>query len=451
MRDVPWEDIFNLGASAAASEFCEWVQAGIDVYIPHRKYQVKPHSSPWFSAACAAAIVQRNHFFRLYQRYKSDSKVKFRQASNSCKRVLEAAKLSYANKTKESISSQKRGSRDFWRIANSVLNKVKSAIPRLFSGPEVLSSASDKAKLFAENLSMNSNFDGSGISLPVFPSRTNLKLHNISVTPKMVRNVVMNLDLSKASGPDCIPVVVLKNCDPELSYILGELFNKCLKECCFPDCWKVSSVVTVFKNVGERSTAKNYRPVSLLPVVSKVFEKLLNNRIVNDLEKCGLFPDFQYCFRSSRSTADLLTVVSDRIARAFNSSGATRTVALDISKAFDRVWHSGLLHKLTSYGISGQIFGLISSFPSNRRLRVVLDGKASQEYPVNVGVHQGAILGPTLFLLYINDLPDDVICDIAIYADDTTLYSKCNLASDLWQQLELAAELESDLRDTGLG
>ena len=147
----------------------------------------------------------------------------------------------------------------------------------------------------------------------------------------MVRKIVMNLDLSKASSPDCIPVVVLKNCEPELSYILAELFNKCLKESCFPDCWKVSSVVPVFKNVGERSTAKNYRPVSLLSVVSKVFEKLVNNKIVDHLENCGLFSDFQYGFRSS---------------------------------------------------------------------------------------------------------------------DDTTLYSKCDRASDLWQQLELASELESDLRDT---
>ena len=147
----------------------------------------------------------------------------------------------------------------------------------------------------------------------------------------------------------------------------------------------------------------------------------------------------QYDFTSSRSTADLLTVVSDRIARAFNRSGATRAVALDISKAFDRVWHAGLLHKLQSYGISGQIFGLISSFLSNRRLRVVLDGKSSQEYPVNAGVPEGSILGPTLFLLYINDLPDDV--NIAICADDTSLYSKCDQACDLWQQLELASEL----------
>ena len=125
----------------------------------------------------------------------------------------------------------------------------------------MLSSASDKAKLFAENFSKNSNLDDSGISLPVFPSRTNLKLHNISVTPKMVRKVVMNLDLSKVSGPDCIPVVVLKNCEPELSYILA----------------------------GESSTAKNYRPVDLLSLVSKIFEKLLNNRIFDHVEICGIF------------------------------------------------------------------------------------------------------------------------------------------------------------------
>ena len=119
----------------------------------------------------------------------------------------------------------------------------------------------------------------------------------------------MNLHSSKVSGPDCVPVVVLKNCEPELSYILAKLFNNCLKEPCFPDCWKVSLLVPVFKNVGERSTAKNYRPVSLLSVVSKVFS------------------DFQYGFRSSRSTADLLT---DRITRAFNRSGTTQAVALDI-------------------------------------------------------------------------------------------------------------------------
>ena len=112
-------------------------------------------------------------------------------------------------------------------------------------------------------------------------------------------------------------------------------------------------------------------------------------------------------------------------------SGANRTVALDLSKTSNRVWHAGLLHKLKSYGISGQVFGLISTFLRNRQLRVVLDEKFLQEYPVHVVVPQGFLLGPTLFLPYMNDLPDDIICNITTYDDDTTFYSKCDQASDL--------------------
>ena len=149
-------------------------------------------------------------------------------------------------------------------------------------------------------------------------------------------------------------------------------------------------MVPVYKNVEQRTIAKNYHPVSLLSVVIKVFEKYVNNRIVEHLEKCRHFSDFQYGFKSSRSIADLQTVVSNRIVGAFNRSGATRAVALDVSEAFNRVWHTGLFHKLVYYRISGQIFGLISSFLSNRRLQV------------NAGVPQGSILGLTLFLLYIN-------------------------------------------------
>ena len=230
LRDVPWEDIFKLSVSAAASDFCEWVQVGIDVYIPHRRYQVKPHSSPWFSAACAAAIVHRNNFFCLYQQSKSsESKVKLRQISNRCEGVLEAAKLACATKIKSESTSQKRGSWDFWRIANSFLNKGKSAITPLFNAPEVLYSASNETKLFAKNVSKNSNLDDPGcISLSVFRSRNNVKLHNISITHKMVKKFITNLDSSKAYGPDGIAaVVVLKNCEPELSYILAELLNMC--------------------------------------------------------------------------------------------------------------------------------------------------------------------------------------------------------------------------------
>ena len=123
-------------------------------------------------------------------------------------------------------------------------------------------------------------------------------------------------------------------------------------------------------------------------------------------------------------------------------------MTLGISKIFDRVNHTGLLHKLKSEFQAGYLVLAISFFLRNTQLRVVLDGKSLQEYPANSGASQGSILGPTLFLLYINDLPDDFICNIAIYTDDTTLYSKYDQVFHLWQELESASELESELRDT---
>ena len=190
----------------------------------------------------------------------------------------------------------------------------------------MLSSASDKAKLFAENFCRNSNLDDPGISLPVFHSRTTLKLHNISVTPKMVKEVIINLDLSKTSDPDCIPVVFLKSCEPERSYILAALLSV-LRSLVFQIAGRFSQWSLYLSMLGKGLQLKT----------TTLLKKLVNNRIIDHLEKCGLFSDFQYGFRSFQSTADLLKVVSDRIARVFNRSGATQPVALDISKAFDRV------------------------------------------------------------------------------------------------------------------
>ena len=156
-------------------------------------------------------------------------------------------------------------------------------------------------------------------------------------------------------------------------------------------------------------------------MISKVFKKLVN-RIVDHQEKCSLFSDFQYGFRSSRSTADLLTVVSDRIARAFNRSGATQAVALDISKAFDRVCHAGLLHILKSCGISGQMFGLISSFLSNYWLHVVLDENIHKNIPLILEFVRGLFLALHFSYYTLTTF----ICNITIYADDTTFYFKCD-------------------------
>ena len=194
----------------------------IYIYIPHCKYQVKPDSSPWF----LAAIVYRNCFFCLYQQNKSsESKLKFRQAINHYKKVLEVA-----------VTSKKLGSCIFCRIANNVLNRAKPLLYCLYW----MAWSCYLLHLIKQNCLLK-------IFKNSCPCRTNLKLHHISVTAKMFQRVIINLDLSKASsGLDCIPVVVYKNCEPELLHILPELLNMCLKKSCIPDCWKISLVVHVF-------------------------------------------------------------------------------------------------------------------------------------------------------------------------------------------------------------
>ena len=264
------------------------------------------------------------------------------------------------------------------------------------------------------------------------------------MTARQISNLIRNLDSTKATGPDGIPVVVLKHLSPELSPILAKLFNRCLKLKCFPSIWKSSSVCPVFKNNGEKSSPSQYRPISLLSVISKLFEALINDKIIDHLERNNLLSDIQYGFRSSRSTADVLTVITHRISRAMAEGHHSRVAALDISKAFDKVWHKGLLLKLSSYGISGRLLAVIGSFLSGRSLRVVINGQSSQAHLINAGVTQGSILGPTLFLLYINDLPKHIINSLVdIYADDTTVYK--NISTDV-DDRKVASDLSSDLK-----
>ena len=184
----------------------------------------------------------------------------------------------------------------------------------LWNSPEALSSASDKAKFYLLKTFLRMLILMTQVPLYLFSFLELIWNCIILVIPKFIKNFTTNLDLSKASDPDCVPVVVLTNCESELSYILAILFNMCLTESNFPDCWKVSSVVSVFKSIRERSTAKNYCSISLVSAVCKVFEKLVNNRLVAHLEKYGLFSDFYAGFKSSWLMADLLTVASDRIA-----------------------------------------------------------------------------------------------------------------------------------------
>ena len=231
-----FEHFFKFRASKSTSLISDWIRNGIEIFIPHKTFQQKTHSQPWFTAACAAAISHRNHHFHQYNRNPSEiTRTNFRNTSNHCKYILRHAKDNYANVLKLRVESQNLGTREFWGITNSVMNRGKSSIPTIVNGPEILSSSLDKAHLFAKMFSSNSTLDDEGHPLPEFPPRTDIDLSNLKVIPSMVAKFIRRLEPSKATGPNEIPVVVLKNLSAEFSPVLSKLFNKCIRQACFPN------------------------------------------------------------------------------------------------------------------------------------------------------------------------------------------------------------------------
>ena len=279
---IPISDIFKHGSSKIASLLSDWILVGMESYIPSKTFQLKPNSQPWFSPECAAAIAHRNHFFHLYHQNRSDeTKAAFKTARNQCKRILRNAEQSYAESIQTRIGEESLGSKEFWRITNKVLGRGKASIPTLVEGPTQVISSTDKASIFASKFASHSTLDDQGCLPPDFPPLTDERLCDLKVSAGQISKLIKELDSTKATGPDSIPVVVLKHLSPELSPILAKLFNRCLKEKCFPTSWKTSAVCPVFKNAGDKSAPSQYRPISLLSIISKLFESVINKGVLD--------------------------------------------------------------------------------------------------------------------------------------------------------------------------
>ena len=263
--------------------------------------------------------------------------------------------------------------------------------------------------------------------------------------------MLRSLKTNKASGPDGIPPRFLKEFADELAPVLCRLFRLIPISCTYPSSWKHALVQPVPRK-GDRSNPSNYRPIALTSTVAKVFETLLNSHFIKHLESNNLLSDHQYGFRKARSTGDLLSYLTHTWPSSLRDFGESFVVALDISKAFDRVWHKALLAKLPAYGFTPSFCKLISSFLSNRFISVVVDGATSASFPVSSGVPQGSVLSPTLFLLFINDLLHATASDVHSFADDSNLHKsssfQCQPSSNARSQSRLAmsSTIISDLQ-----
>lgn len=244
---------------------------------------------------------------------------------------------------------------------------------------------------------------------------------DINITLEGVYRLLKGINPAKACGPDNLPSRVLKECATEIAPVIRLLFQLSLNNGTLPADWLLANITPLFKK-GERYMASNYRPVSLTCIPAKLMEHIIVKNILNHLDAHKILVDCQHGFRTKRSCETQLTSFVHDIAKSLHKGSRVDVAIMDFSKAFDKVPHKRLLLKLGHYGIRGSTQRWVEGFLSNRQQRVVVDGVSSAWADVRSGVPQGTVLGPLLFLTYINDLPQCTQSPIRLFADDCVLY-----------------------------
>ena len=276
-------------------------------------------------------------------------------------------------------------------------------------------------------------------NIPEFPTRCGVHINSLSITEEDLLQKLSTLNTGKAMGPDKIHTWILKEGRQGLCKPLTMLFNLSLNSGNLPIEWKQALVTPIFKK-GSRFDPNNYRPVSLTSQVCKVLEYFVSAFITKHLTQNSLVSQQQHGFTSRKSClTNLLTALNDWTSSLDNGVG-TDVIYLDFQKAFDTVPHCRLLRKLEAYGIKGSLLLWINNFLVNRSQQVVLKGSTSKSFPVSSGVPQGSVMGPLLFLIYVNDIPEQVGCSISMFADDTKIYTT---VKDITDSYRLQADLNS--------
>ena len=229
-------------------------------------------------------------------------------------------------------------------------------------------------------------------------------------------------------------MAMLKLCPKEISVPLSLIFQRCVDTGRFPDFWKLANVQPIHKK-NDRQIKSNYRPISLLPLCGKILEKIIFDQVYAFLDHNRLISTKQSGFRPGDSCIYQLISITSDIYKNFERHDETRAVFLDISKAFDKVWHDGLIHKLKCNGISGNLLAFFENYISNRQQRVTLNGIESDWRDISAGVPQGSVLGPLLFLVYINDLTENIKSQMRLFADDSFLFTPVKNVEATHEQL----------------
>ena len=357
---------------------------------------------------------------------------------NKVNNLKKSCKEKFENNLDNIILENMSNHKTYWKIMKMLIksNKGSCGIPPLKNIvdnenlDEYVYEDDEKCELLNKYFSTISKFEEENVNLPDIDLKTVNNISDIHIDVSEIMDIIKILDPNKASGPDFISHKMLKICPEKISTPLMLIFDKSLQQCKYPSNWKIANVTAIFKKV-DSSVPSNYRPISLISCVGKIMERVVYKYVYNHHHENELFYKYQSGFLPKHSTVHQLLEIYDCILNSLEKKEKNCFVFCDFSKAFDKVWHRGLLHKLKAYGITGNLCNWFESYLHGRQQRVVVKNCTSSLCNVSAGVPQGSVLGPLLFIIYINDIADKLISVSRLFADDTSFgYSQSGWTTD---------------------
>ena len=427
--DAKWDDFITDASNihVACTNFTNVFLNIASTCIPTRDVIIRCDDKVWFNSILRREIRIRDRFRKKFVHTKTAlAEQKYKNQRNKVNNLKKQAKKAFFSSINDSLDDLKsNNSKQYWKTVNMLMKNERSSneVPPLKDPNEihnVIYDSFEKSEILNKYFCSIATLENVHRDLPDFNDRCFNFITEINVSEQDVLDILSTLDTNKAVGPDIISNKMLFAVRNEISKPLTLLFTKSLIEKIFPDQWKIAHVIPLFKN-GDKSLPSNYRPVALLSCVGKILEKIVFKNIFNHLHENNLLYKFQSGFIPGYSTTHQLVELYNKILVALNDKELTSITFADISRAFDTVWIQALILKLEKYGIKGDILEWLKSYLYNRSQRVILKNTLSDIGKINAGVPQGSVLGPLLFLVFINDIADDMTGFGRLFADDTSI------------------------------
>ena len=401
-----------------------------NTHFPLRRMSRKKlHDKPWITPGIKNSISKKNI---LYRKYITKPSITLKNKLSSYRRILQRIiKSTQATYYKNILTSRQTSSRNAWVVINKLVKgKTNTKSPSV-------DTISYKGSTYSKNIDIANAFNdyfssvGDTLSQHINSSISPLhylkqsEKHTIFLSPISVDEVlkyIHSLKPGKAPGIDGIPPKIVRSVGHILAPVLAHIFNLVFVSGIYPDAMKVAKVIPLFKK-GDSTQPENYRPISLLCCFDKLLELAIDKRLRQFFNKNSSFYDFQFGFREGHSTSHALQETVNTIRSHLDTGENVMGLYLDLKKAFDTVDHTILLQKLYHYGVRGLAYNVISSYLSNRKQCMYVNGTYSKYLNINTGVPQGSVLGPLLFLIYVNDL-HVAVPDVStrLFADDTNVF-----------------------------